>query len=65
MPSSLPRLGIRIDRDLLDKFHFVASYNERTANKEIEYVVKRHIALYEAEHGTIQVPAEVLVSETD
>ena len=63
MPSKLPRIGLRIEKDLLEKLHFVAAYNERTANKEVEYLVKRHIAAYESEHGPIEFPAEESQSE--
>ena len=53
MPSVKPRVGLRIERNLLSKFRHVAEYNERTANKELEYLIKRYISSYEKEHGPI------------
>ena len=53
MPSTKPRVGLRIERNLLDKFHHVARYNERSVNREIELLVRNHINSYEETHGEI------------
>lgn len=54
MKDSLPRYTLRIPQILLDKLTVVAAYEGRTKNKEIEQLIKRRIAEFEAEHGTIE-----------
>ncbi len=55
MKDNLPRYTLRIPQDLLDKLAFVAEYEGRTKNKEIEHLVKQRIAEFEKEHGPICV----------
>ena len=59
MPSDLPQFTIRINKRTLFKIRHIADYNERSANKEITLLIRRHIAAHEAEHGVINVPAEL------
>lgn len=54
MKDSLPRYTLRIPQILLDKLTVVAAYEGRTKNKEIEQLIKRRIAEFEAEHGVIE-----------
>ena len=54
MKDSLPRYTLRIPQILLDKLTVVAAYEGRTKNKEIEQLIKRRIAEFEAEHGKIE-----------
>ena len=35
------------------KFRFVAEYNARSANREIEVIMKKHIDEFEKKHGKI------------
>ena len=56
MKDSLPRYTLRIPQELLDKLAYIADYEGRTKNKEIEQLIKKRIAEFEAVHGTI--PAE-------
>lgn len=53
MDSKLLRYTLRVDRLLFQKFRYVAEYNGRSANKEIEQFIKKCVAEFEAEHGTI------------
>lgn len=53
MPSNLPQFTIRIDPLMLQKIRYIAEYNARSANKEIEFLVTQHIANFEKEHGVI------------
>lgn len=57
MKDSLPRYTLRIPQILLDKLTVVAAYEGRTKNKEIEQLIKRRIAEFEAEHGAIEGPS--------
>ena len=54
MKDSLPRYTLRISRMLLDKIAFIAEYEGRTKNKEIERLIKRRIAEFEEAHGKIE-----------
>lgn len=54
MPSDLSKFTVRTNSELLKKFRFVADYNARSANREIEVLMKKHIAEFEKEHGEIK-----------
>lgn len=53
MKDNLPRYTMRIERPLLDRLQYIAKYEGRTANKQLEQLVKRCIREFEAEHGEI------------
>ena len=53
MKDNLPRYTLRVSQDLLDKLAYIANYEGRTKNKEIEQLIKKRIAEFEAQHGTI------------
>ena len=46
-------LSIRIDSVLLDKLHVVADYEGRSANSQINILIRDCIAAYEKQHGPI------------
>ncbi len=52
------RYTIRIDRNLLDKFGYIAEYEGRTKNRELEQMIKRRIAEFEKEVGKIELYQE-------
>ena len=58
MKDSLPRYTLRIPQELLDKLAYIADYEGRTKNKEIEQLIKKRIAEFEAVHGTISTEQE-------
>lgn len=58
MPSNLPKFTLRTDKVTLEKFRFIADDNFRTVNKELEMLMQKHIAEYEAKHGEIKLPEE-------
>lgn len=47
MPSDLPKFTLRTDKQTLDKFRVVAQKNLRTVNRELEMLMRQHIADYE------------------
>lgn len=53
MKDTLPRYTMRIERKLLDKLQYIAKYEGRTANKQLEQLVKRCISDFEKENGSI------------
>ena len=56
MKDNLSRYTLRISPALLDKLGIIAEYEGRTKNREIEQLIKRRIAEFEAEHGAIEGP---------
>lgn len=55
MKDYLCRFTLRVDRELLDKFGYVAEYEGRTKNRELEQLMKHRVAEFEKEHGPIQL----------
>ena len=53
MATDTAKFTLRIDAELLKKFRFVADYNARSANRELEVLMKKHIAEFEKENGKI------------
>jgi hypothetical protein len=54
-----PQFGLRIPREQLDKIRYIAEENARSANREIELLIRRYIADYEAKNGPIKIPSEI------
>lgn len=54
MEFKLAKFTVRIDSELLKKFRYVAEYNARSANREIEVLIKQHIQEFEQTHGKIE-----------
>lgn len=55
MASKYPMFGLRIPRELLDKLKYIADYNGRSANKEIEQLIIKHVNNFEKENGPINI----------
>lgn len=55
MKNKISKFTLRTDADLLQKFHYVAEYNARSANRELEVIIKQHIAEFEKTHGKIEL----------
>jgi hypothetical protein len=58
MAKEVKKLTVRVDPDTLKKFHYVAEYNARSANRELLYLIKMSIIQFEKEHGKID-PADL------
>lgn len=48
-------ISIRLDAELLHKFHVVADYKGRSANAEAVYLIRRAVEKFEKEHGVIDI----------
>ncbi len=48
MPSNLPHFAIRIPKELMGKLSYIASENGRSANKEIEQLIIKHVKDFES-----------------
>ncbi len=53
MKDELPRYTLRVPQILLDKLGYIAAYEGRTKNKELEQLIKKRIAEFEQLHGEI------------
>lgn len=54
MKDSMSRYTLRVEQDLLDKLGYIAEYEGRTKNRELEQMIKKRIAEFEREHGEIK-----------
>lgn len=50
-----PQYTLRIPGTLIDKMKYIAEYNGRSANREIEQLIRAHIAAFEKAHGVIEL----------
>ena len=55
MPSNLPHFTLRVSLVLLKKLRYVAEYNARSANREVELLIREHVRRFEQEHGEIHL----------
>lgn len=55
MKDNLSRYTLRIDQALLDKLGYIAEYESRTKNRELEQMIKNRIRDFEQEHGEIDL----------
>lgn len=55
MEADISKFTVRIDAELLKKFRYVAEYNARSANREIEFLMRKHIDKFEKLHGKIML----------
>lgn len=52
-PHKNPQYGLRIPSEIMDKLKYIANRNGRSANKEIEQLILKHIDTWEKTHGPI------------
>ena len=55
MTDDKSRYTLRISQELLDKLGYIAEYEGRTKNRELEQMIKRRIEQFEARHGKIEL----------
>lgn len=55
MKDNLPRYTLRIERSDLEKLSYIAEYNGRSKNREIEQLIRQHIRAFEKKHGRIEL----------
>lgn len=54
MTHSFFRYTLRVTPMLLYKLGYIAEFEGRTKNKELEQLMKKRIAEFEKDHGTIE-----------
>jgi len=55
MNSEISRYTLRVNKILLEKLGYIAEYDGRTKNKEIEFLIRKAISEFEKEHGKIEL----------
>ena len=58
MKDAFSRYTLRVSPVLLQKLGYIAEFEGRTKNKEIERLIKIRITEFEAEHGEIAVESK-------
>ena len=53
MPYKYPNFDLRIPVETMQKLKYIADYNGRSANKEIEQIINKHIEYFERDNGKI------------
>lgn len=53
-------ISIRINENVLKKFHFVAKYEDRSASGQIMFLINNSIREFEKEHGIIDLEEKIL-----
>ncbi len=54
---SIKGLTIRIDEELLHKLHIVSDYHGRSANSQVNILIRGAVEEYEKENGKIELTA--------
>lgn len=60
---SIKSLSIRIEDETLEKLHYIADYEARSANGQIIILIRKCIIEFEKEHGEIifsKQPSELI-----
>lgn len=63
MEKDMLRYTLRVNRVLFDKYRFVADYDGRSANRDIEQFIKQRVKKFEEKHGKIEVAEEENIHE--
>ena len=61
MPAAIPgRIAtqVRLDEITYKKMKIIAKLENRNANSQLEYFMKKGVEAYEKEHGIISLPTE-------
>ena len=58
MEEKVLKFTLRVNEKTLRKFEYIAKYNARSTNGELEIVMRRHIAEFERKHHE-----EIVLSE--
>ena len=55
MAATLPVIKANTKPENITKMKFIAKQNKRSLAKELEFIIEKHIAEWEKEHGEITV----------
>ena len=51
---AIKNLSVRIDENMLNKLHYVAEYEGRSANSEVLILIRNEIERFEEKYGKIE-----------
>ncbi len=51
--NNYPRFTLRVPKSMLKKLAYIAKFNGRTKNKEIEMLIRKHVNEFERLYGNI------------
>ena len=51
----MSRFTLRLSQELLDKLGYIAEYNARTKNKELERMIRGRVNAFEKKYGPIEL----------
>ena len=54
MMKNQKHISIRIDEETLKKFHHVSKYDDRSASRQIMFLIHKSIRDFEEKHGEIE-----------
>ena len=52
------RFTLRVEPELLEKLGYIAEYEGRTKNRELEQMIKKRVRDFEREHGPIPLTGD-------
>lgn len=55
MKDNLSRYTLRVEQELLDKLGYIAEYEGRTKNRQLEWLIRKCIKEFEQQNGVIPV----------
>ncbi len=55
MDDNILRYTLRVNRTLFQQLRYIADYEGRSANREIEQYIKQRVKAFEEKHGEIEV----------
>lgn len=55
MAGDLAKFTLRVDAQLLKKFKYIAESNARSANRELEIMMRRRVEKFEEANGKIEL----------
>ena len=58
MEKNVARFTLRVSPLLLEKLQYIAEFEGRTKNRELEQMIKHRIAEFEAQHGKIETESK-------
>lgn len=56
--KKMKHISIRIDEDTLRKFHYVSGYEDRSASRQIMFLINNCIREFEEKRGKIELADE-------
>lgn len=63
MPSNKPTFLLRTEQEIIDKLKYIAEKENRTATKQLEYILKCYIEEWESKHERTELKSKLLESK--